>query len=139
MSNDVHQGQLWYVQSQFLAERGISSDKRRVVVESGEVIYIQNPYAWHFRTLSGDYLVAPENIITDNCKLLGEVFSNVKFQASMPPLAYILHYHLYDEADRSLNIDMRCSQQYKDLIYETYKGAYEREIKLWDKQRDMNL
>jgi len=94
-----------------------------------------NPYAWHFRTLNGDYLVAPEDVILDACELLGEVFDNVAFQASMPPLAFILQYHQYTESNRALNIEMRTSDDFAELLYQSYKLAYERELGYMDKRR----
>jgi len=136
MSELVHQKQLWYVLKEFSAKQGISSSTRKMVVEPGEVIYIQNPYAWHFRTLTGDYLVAPEETITDCCVLLGEVFDNVAFQASMPPIAMILHYHQYTEADHALNISMRTSLDFQEMLYKAYKLACEREIGYMDKRRE---
>lgn len=136
MSEVMHQKQLWYVLKDFIAKRGISSDTRKVVVEAGEVLYIQNPYEWHFRTLNGDYLVAPEDELLRSCQLLGEVFDNVAFQANMPPLAMILHYRQYTEADRALNITLRGSLDFQRMIHQSYKLAAEREIKYMDKRRE---
>lgn len=135
MSKVVHQKQLWYVLKEFSAKQGISSSTRKMVVEPGEVIYIQNPYAWHFRTITGDYLVASEETITNCCALLGEVFDNVAVQGNMPPIAFILQYHQYTEADRALNITMRTSLDFQEMLYKAYKSACEREIGYMDKRR----
>jgi hypothetical protein len=91
---NVEVGHIFEVMTDGFLTSDKNSIKRRVKIERGERLEIRYPYAWHFRTEKGDYYQCDEDIILLNCKMLGKVFENVRFN-NKATLEEIIRIELY--------------------------------------------
>lgn len=60
---------LQVIKDGFTAEPMMNSGARENLIKKGEIIEITIAYEWHFRTIFGDYFVAPEEKILKYCKV----------------------------------------------------------------------
>lgn len=96
-SEKIEQGQIWEVLTEkfFVNSTKETFENRKVILGKGEKIEIRYPFAWHFRTIDNIYFQADEDVILKNCKLVGNIWQNVKFK-NLARLEDILNLGLYD-------------------------------------------
>lgn len=61
--------------------KGLHEKKRSLHchLKKGEKLEIRYPFAWNFRTEDNMYLNCPEDYLLKNCKLIGSVKDDVRF------------------------------------------------------------
>lgn len=78
---------------------------RSVIVKTnlnkGEIIEIRYPYAWHFRTIDGEYFHAEPEEIESKCKPFGKIKEETRFN-NKKSLKEILEENLYDKAKQGV-------------------------------------
>lgn len=93
----VNVGEIWKVTGKgMVTEFGENKGSRAVVLNVGEFIEIRYPYEWHYRTDTDEYFCSTEDVLLENCKLHGVVWSNVK-SGNRCKLSDIMNLQLYDK------------------------------------------
>jgi len=94
---EIEVGQIWEITTDnFLTGEDKKHFNRKLKLNKGEKIEIRFPFAWNFRTEQNDYFHCPENVIYENCKLIGKIWSKIKSQ-NEAKLDEILRLNLYDK------------------------------------------
>lgn len=92
----VQVGQLWKVKTDnFFTTGRHHKVKRPVNILKDEIIEIRFPYAWHFRTIDGEYFNCSEEMLIENAEPYGIIYEKVRF-ANKANLEQIIELGLYD-------------------------------------------
>lgn len=95
----IEQGQIYEVMTDnFMTSGESNSIKRPAKLLKGEKIEIRYPYEWHFRTEDNQYFHARSEMIYENCKLIGRIIEQVRFN-NKAKLKEILELELYNKGN----------------------------------------
>lgn len=90
---NIEVGQIWQVVTDDFWSTGegyrIKNRYVKTLLERDEYIEIRYPYEWHFRTIDNEYLHAYPLDILKNCRLIGKIKDDVRFENKLSLLQII--------------------------------------------------
>ena len=99
--NKIKVGQIYEVVTESFFDTGQHNPTHQVThIPRGEYIEIRFPYKWHFRTTYGKYYHATASMINTHCKLIGQVYENVKMD-NIAKLSDIIRLKLYNQPQKA--------------------------------------
>lgn len=118
----------------FAANRMLKEGERKTLIEVGDIIEITIAYAWHFRTLDGDYFVADEDYILEHCTPFAWRMDVFELRGKMT-LEEIMRYQFYKGLDRANGYQvMPDYEAYKAIKLAAFDKSKERDRKFLERQ-----
>lgn len=97
---------------------------RKILLEVDEVIEIHHAYAWHFRTMDGEYYVADEDYILEYCQPFGEWIDTFELRGKINT-QQIMAWHFY--RTQGYEYQLNFNDHFKELLDQAFHAQYKKE------------